>query len=378
VIFLNQSKDPGYTFPQPSRLPMAFHTRMAGYRATPLTTARHLPGHLGHHAVHVKDESHRLGLPAFKILGASWAFARELCRRGGLAADHLPTIAELQSIARSLPAFGVYSATDGNHGRAVARMAKFLGIPAHIYMPAGTATARIEAIASEGAEVRVIEGTYDDAVQLAAREAGEEGLLMQDMGWSGYELIPRWVVEGYATMFWEIEEQLVSHAHPDAVIVQIGVGSLADAAVRHYRRAGISSAPRLIGVEPDTAACALESARAGRIVTVPGPHSSIMAGMNCGTVSETSWPVLKNGIDCFVSIGDHRAVEGMKSLADEGVTAGETGAAGMGGLIELVTTEQGKAALQTMGLDKHSRFLILCTEGSTDPYNYERLVGRKP
>src|SRR5581483_6862778 len=158
-------------------------------------------------------------------------------------------------------------ATDGNHGRAVAHMAALLDLDAAIYVPDNTVSARIEAIESEGATVTVVEGGYDDAIARAAQDASERCLVISDTSWEGYEEVPAWVIEGYGTVFSEIEEQLAERAAPDMVAVPIGVGALAAAVVGHYWSASGSPRPRprIVGVEPTSAACVLESVAAGEI-----------------------------------------------------------------------------------------------------------------
>src|SRR5262249_8603434 len=218
-------------------------------------------------------------------------------------------------------------------------MAALLGLEAHIFAPAGTVPARIAAIEREGASMTIVDGTYDDAVEQAADEASARCLVISDTSWPGYETIPRWVIDGYSTIFWEIDEQLRKwgESGPDIVVVQIGVGALAAAVVRHYRRSALTTQPKIVGVEPTHAACVLASMRAGRIVEIPGPHLSIMAGLNCGPPSVVAWPIISSGIDLFVAIDDDRARQGMCALASAGITAGETGAAGVAGLIDLLT-----------------------------------------
>src|SRR5262249_23741660 len=159
-------------------------------------------------------------------------------------------------------------------GRAVARVAKMFGLAARIYVPKGTAQARLDGIASEGAEVVIVDGSYDEAVKRAAKDASDECLIISDTSWPGYEEIPRWVAEGYSTIMWEIDDEFVRRGEkkPDLVVVQFGVGALAEAVVRHFRDA------KILSVEPLKAACALASIEAGQIVDVPGPHDSIMAG----------------------------------------------------------------------------------------------------
>ena len=230
------------------------------------------------------------------------------------------------------------AATDGNHGRAVAHMAALLGFEARIYVPAGTAQARIDGIASEGARVVVVNGTYDDAVARAAEDGSERCLVISDTSWPGYEEVPRWVMEGYSTILWEVDDELMRRGDegPDLVAVQVGVGALAAAVVQHYRQTDRDPQPRLLSVEPLRAACMLTSMEAGEIVSVAGPHDSIMAGLNCGRPSIIAWPIVSAGIDAFVAISDERAREAMRALAGVGVIAGETGAAGLAGIIELL------------------------------------------
>ena len=263
---------------------MAFHRRLPGYAPTPVVDAPGLAAALGVSKLSVKDESHRLGMPAFKILGASWAVYRLLVSRLG----HEPewaTLDELRAAFAPLGPLTLVAATDGNHGRAVARMASLLGYDARILVPAGTATARIDAIASEGAQVTVVDGTYDDAVRASAELAGDRALVVSDTSWEGYTEVPRTVIEGYSTIFSELDAQLP--APPQVVVIPMGVGALLAAAVEHY-----AADATIVAVEPLSAACGLHSAAAGHPVVVPGPHDSIMAGLNCGTVSPIAWPAV--------------------------------------------------------------------------------------
>jgi diaminopropionate ammonia-lyase len=305
----------------PAEAALAFHRSLPGYAPTPLVEARAAAEALGVARVLVKDESSRLGLPSFKILGASWAIECALRERGDR-----PAIA---------------CATDGNHGRAVARVARERGLEAIVFVPAGMIAARREAIAAEGARVVVVEGSYDEAVE---RAAASGALMIQDTGWPGYEDVPRWIVEGYGTIGAEIDVE------PDVVAVQIGVGSFAAAIVRRFAGA------RIVGVEPATAACALASAEAGELVEVPGPHDSVMAGLNCGRASLTAWPVVSRGIEAFAAISDDRAREAVELLARDGITAGESGAAGLAGLLAF-RDEVAPAPSDTV--------LVVNTEGNT-------------
>jgi diaminopropionate ammonia-lyase len=184
---------------------------------------------------------------------------------------------------------------------------------------------------------------------------------VSDTSWDGYTTVPRTVIDGYATIFAEVDEQLAASL-PDLVVAPMGVGALASAAVAHC------SASALVAVvEPLSAACGLRSAQAREPVYVPGPHDSIMAGLNCGSVSGIAWPTVRDGVDVFVAIDDERAEQAMRDLAAIGIVAGETGAASLAGL---------RALVESHVLDlANRRALVLVTEGATDPVAYERIVG---
>lgn len=355
--------------------PRAFHRRLPSYEVTPLIEAPELAAAIGVARLVVKVESSRLGLPAFKMLGASWAIYRTLVER----LDREPqwsTLAELRSSLAELGPLTLVSATDGNHGRAVARMASLLGYRARIFVPAGTAEARIRSIESEGAVCAVVDGTYDEAVAVSAKEAADDVLIISDTSWEGYDEVPGWVIDGYSTIFDEVDEQL-DGVVPDIVVSQMGVGALTAAVCDHYARTST-----VVVVEPLTAACGLRSAGAGHLVEVAGPHGSIMAGLNCGNVSGLAWPRVSAGVDAFVAIPDDAAEGAMRDLSAIGIEAGESGAAGLAGLAAWAAG--GAEGLRDpgerggLGALAASTAMVICTEGATDPAAYQRVVGRPP
>ena len=324
---------------------------MAGYAPSELRDVPALAEAMRVGCVVLKVETERFGLPAFKILGASWA-------------------AEQLLAGREAAGITLVTATDGNHGRGVARVARMRGLAAHILVPAGTAQARIDGIASEGAHVEVVDGSYDESVERAAAMADESHLVLSDTSWPGYEDVPRWVVEGYETIFSEADEQLAGVV-PDVALIPIGVGSLAVAAATHWP----GERPRLVGLEPAAAACAFESIRAGEPVSVPGPHNSIMAGLNAGTVSQLAWPVLRDRFDAFCAIDDSLAEAGTIELQRCGVRAGEVSGGTLGTAMAICGDEEARTAL---AIDGSSTLFLLLTEGVTDPANWERIVGESP
>jgi diaminopropionate ammonia-lyase len=327
----------------------------------------------------LKDESQRFGLPAYKVLGASWATLRVLERMAGHSLEPWDTLDDLRRRLAPLGPLKLITATDGNHGRGVARVAGWLGFAAEIFVPEGTAAARIEGIAVEGARVTVVAGTYDDTVARAAESRGPGRLLISDHGWPGYEEIPTWVAEGYETIFQEIEAQLAQQGgpEPDLLLVQVGVGTLAGAMVARYR--SNDARPLIVGVEPTGAACALLSVEAGAPVMIhAGAHASIMAGLNCGTPSTAAWPMLRDGVDAYLAVEDDQARHAMRHLASEGVVSGESGAASAAGLVELMTGKGSEPVRDAMGVGPRSRVLLISTEGATDPVAYRSIVGRDP
>jgi diaminopropionate ammonia-lyase len=312
--------------PPPSDEARAFHEALPDYAPTPVRRLSE--------AVAVKDESDRLGLPAFKILGASWAVERAL-------REHPDT----QTLV---------AASAGNHGRAVARAAAWRGLRARVYLPARSVTARREAIESEGAEVVVIDGDYEQAVALAAADGAREGTLeIADVGDSDPA---HRVIDGYATLFAEAAEQ----AEFDVLIVPVGVGSLAAAAARFGARAGV----KVIGAEPVSAACLTASLAAGTPTSVATPGTT-MAGLDCAEVSSAAWPSLRDGIHSTVTVTDAEAHAAMRDLADAGMRIGESGAAPL-------------AALRALGAKPGpgARVLLVATEGPTDPEHYAEITRR--
>ncbi|MCI3277792.1 diaminopropionate ammonia-lyase [Streptomyces cylindrosporus] len=330
-----------------------FHAALPGYSPTPLTELPQLAAELGVGRVFVKDESSRLGLPAFKALGASWAVHRILAERAASGKEPGPVT--------------LVTATDGNHGRAVARMACLLGQRAHVFVPRGVHPQAVAAIAAEGATVTEVAGAYDEAVRLAAEAAaGPDAVLVQDTAWAGYERIPGWIVEGYSTLCAEIDEQLADGGYaqgPDLVAIPVGVGSLAQAVVTHYRSRPSGRAPALLSVEPEAAACVLESLNVGEPVSV-STGDTTMAGLNCGTPSSIAWPFLRGGLDAAVAVADLDSADAAGDLADLGVSSGPCGAAALAGLRAVLAGAGAEERRTALGLDASSVVVLLSTEGT--------------
>jgi diaminopropionate ammonia-lyase len=346
-----------------------FHGSLAGYRPTPLHSLPGLARELGVAGIFVKDESQRFGLNAFKVLGASWAAHRFFERNGG-GADTLA------------------SATDGNHGRAVAWTARQAGKRAVIYVPRHTVPARIAAIRAEGAEVVVVDGTFDDAVRRADEDSrANHWQVFSDTAYPGYMEIPAWIMAGYSTMFAEIEAQLAElRGRPlDVVIVQAGVGGLAGAAVRHFLGAEREHGPVLVSVQSSQADGLVESATSGdgEPHATRGNQETMMAGLACGMPSLVAWPILKRGVTLFISVEDRFAAEAMRrlyfpALGDPRIISGEAGAAGLAGLIALCGAAEFADARERLGISHNTSVLVLNSEGDTDPVNFAKVTESGP
>ena len=348
--WLAHARDRSWTCTGPSADAVAFHRSLDGYEPTRLVPLPEIARELAVGHVLAKDESSRLGLPAFKGLGASWAIHRALDERRG----------EGQAT--------IVTATDGNHGRAVARFARLMGHRSRIFVPLGVHENAVQAIRDEGGEVTVLDVSYDEAVEHAARAAADDpdALLVQDTAWTGYEQVPAWIVEGYATLFAETDAQLADAgiAAPDLVIVPTGVGSLLQAALAYYRADDRAVGTAVVSVEPDTAACMLASLRAGEPLTVE-TGTTVMAGLNCGTPSSLAWPYVVDGLDAAVAVSDGDDARAAADLRRMGIPAGPCGAAGLAGLRAALAGPDAEVRRAHLGIGSASVVVMLITEGAT-------------
>jgi len=352
--------------------PLRFHRRLPGYEATPLMEHPGMAADLGVARVLIKDESSRLGLPAFKMLGASWASYRALSSRLGIHDDDWSDVDDLRALIEPHRPLELVAATDGNHGRAVARTARILGLSARIAVPAATSKARIDAIVDESADLVVIDGHYDEAVATVAGWADDRTLVVSDTSWEGYEDEPRHVIDGYSTIFAEVASQSRDADLPEPTVIPIplGVGALGVAVIRYAQM--LTSRPTMIGVEPTEAACVQAALAAGHVLTIESEFRTSMAGLNCGTASRVAYPVLAAGLDWTVAMDDEWAEQAMRVYAGAGLEVGETGASTLGCVLALIDRCPEKRHM--LGLDSDAVLLLLVTEGPTDPVNYRRII----
>jgi diaminopropionate ammonia-lyase len=329
---------------------------------TPLKGLPSFAQRLGVEAVLAKDETGRFGVNAFKIAGVQYA----IHRLGDEAASR-----------------GLVCATAGNHGRAVARVARQKRVPCTVFVPAlrtsdpvevETRAARVNAMRADEANVVDVEGSYEDAVrEAAAFGAGSGATIVSDTSWEGYERIPRWIMAGYTQLFEEASAQWDSP--PALVVVQGGVGGLVAAAAswfaaHQFDRTGAlpSRRPYFVAAEPIEAACLMASAHAGRPVTIDSSLDTIMAGLRCATPSPAAWPAIASCVDGFVAVTDAEVLETLRLMRDapdgERIIAGPSGACGLAALAAIAQEPAFEEIRSAAGLDRTTRALVIVTEGA--------------
>jgi diaminopropionate ammonia-lyase len=342
---------------------LLFHSKKKEYSPTPLLSRPDLAREYGVGEILVKDESHRLGLNAFKGVGAYYAIS---LLSSNLSIDTLCT------------------ATDGNHGRAVAWSAKKFSKKSVIVVPGDITENRVKAIEKEGAEVIRTRGNYDDACEVALEMSKKDGFaLIQDTAYEGYEEIPAQIMAGYLTIFREMETSI--HAMPDPevdlVFLQVGVGSFAASGAWYYLNRYGSNRPKIVITEPNEADAMFYSFEMGKRSVSKGTNRTIMAGLNCNTPSSSAWDILKSACDVSIRLDDSYCKEAMRALNREGdpgsrILSGESGAAGLAGLIAIMTDSNYEYLINEIGISESTRVLVINTEGPTDRDIYKLIVSQ--
>jgi len=376
--------------PEVSRLARDFHDGIPAFEMTPLKSLRKLAKYIGVKGIWVKDESCRLNLNSFKVLGGSYAIYRFIKRKLGLQRELTYEEINSDEIRSQTGVITFATATDGNHGRGVAWAANKLGHKSVIYVHKDTSQPRIQAIRSYGADVRVIDGNYDDAVRQVTIDANKYGWeVIADTSWEGYEEIPTWIMQGYTTIVSEAQEQFSAQGvlYPTHIFVQAGVGALAGAVIGHYHALLGDKSPVCIVVEPEEAACLYQSMKIAdnNPHNFPGDLNTIMAGLACGDPSPIAWQVLAESADMFISVPDYIAAEGMRMYAvplkgDPFIVSGESGAVTLATLKHVMLDPELAKLKEKLKLNEESKILLINSEGNTDPLNFRKVVweGAKP
>ena len=363
----------------------AYHETIKDYNITTLVDLKNLARFLGVKSIYVKDESKRLNLNSFKMLGASYAIGKFLCQKLGIHIEDT-SFEDLKSI-KSRAAIGeitVVTCSDGNHGRGLAWTAKELGLKAVVYLPIGSSLTRVQAIRELGSSAIVTNLNYDDTVRYATQMAKDNGWQMvQDTSWEGYTQIPKWIMQGYSTMGYEAFLQLkdLEVLTPTHVFLQAGVGAMAGGVLGAYVNLFKKDLPIVTIMEPTNAACMFKSASIndGSPHKVNGSLNSIMAGLSCGEPIPMGWEIIRDFANCYCTCPDYVTARGMRILGnpigeDARIVSGESGAIGIGLLSIIMQKNCASDIRKKLKLDKNSIVLLFSTEGDTDPINYRNIL----
>jgi diaminopropionate ammonia-lyase len=341
---------------------MNFHTNLKDYNCTPFISLKSLAKELKINNLFVKDESQRFGLNAFKVLGASYA------------------VYELLNTDSDITTF--CTATDGNHGRAVAWSARKENIKCVVYVPEGTTNLRINAISKEGAEVYKLKMNYEKTCDYAEKMSLKNNwTLIQDTSWDNYEEIPALIMSGYLTHFHELENQMKLNFNSkiDIVFLQCGVGSWPASCIWYFLNKYRSDRPKIVIVEPQESAGVFESFNLDYRSSPNGNYKTIMAGLNCGIPSKNGWDLIKNGCDASIIISDDYAIKAMNkyyypSDNDVRIISGESGAAGLAGLLKVISDSTFDRLRKHINLNTSSNVLLFNTEGATDINDFNKII----
>ena len=359
-----------------------YHKSFPMYEETPFLDLKNLAEKAGVKNILVKDESYRFGLNAFKVLGGSYAIGKVIAEKLDMDIKDL-TFEKLTSkeVKDKLGDVTFITATDGNHGRGVAWAAKQLKQKSIVYMPRGSAEERVKNIEKEGATVKVLDANYDECVRQVNELAEEKGYIMvQDTAWDGYEDIPKWIMQGYMTLAWEMYESLQEkNIKPTHLFLQAGVGSFAAATTGFFANMYKEDKPIITIVEPDTVACIYESAKADKRVLVGGNYKTIMAGLACGEPNTFGLKVLLDNCEHFISASDEFAAFGMRVLgnpykSDKKIVSGESGASSFGAILKILTDDRYEDERKKLNINEDSNLIFVSTEGDTDAKNYLDIV----
>jgi len=331
-------------------------SKWEGYAPTPLISLNKLSKELSLKNIFYKDEDKRFDLKSFKALGGAYA---------------------VEKVTKGNKDIVVATATAGNHGRSVSWGARRLGLKCKIFISEFVSEARGQAMADLGADVIQVKGNYEKSLIECIKQSTENNWqIVQDVAWKDYMLVPKYTMAGYSVMMREIIDQ-INNEKITHIILQAGVGGMAGAMVAGIARY-LDNIPTTIVVEPDSAACVLESIRTGKIEKIDIKRESLMGGMSCGEVSLVPWEILKHSVKHCISLPDDDIGKTMKllgnsSFSDQQIIAGENSAPGVIGLIASCKDQNVKEKLQ---LDQNSNVLIIGCEGDTDKEMYQKLISQ--
>ena len=324
------------------------------YSPTPLISLNKLSEKLKINKIFYKDESKRFNLKSFKALGGAYA---------------------VEKVSRGNKEIIISTATAGNHGRSVAWGSKKLGLKCKIFISEYVSEFRAKVMRSFGADVIRVKGNYDASLKECIKQSKQNNWqIVQDVAWQDYKLVPKLTMAGYSVMMKEISEQ-INNEQISHVILQAGVGGMAAAMVAGIARY-LDYVPKVIVVEPDNAACVMESIKAGKIKKISIKKESLMGGMSCDEVSLVPWEILKNSVSYCITVSDDYISKTVKFLAnskfsDEKIVGGECSTPGIISLTGLCNDSKIK---NEINLNENSNVLLFGCEGDADEELYQKLL----
>lgn len=358
-----------------------FHRSFDQYGETPLYQLKNYAKEKGVKAIYIKDESYRFGLNSFKVLGSSYAIGKLISNKLNKNIKEISfNYLRDNGWKKEFKEMVLVTAAEGNHGRGVAWTAKQLGLEAKVYMPIGSTDNRLNYIRDLGAEAHITDMSYDNTVRYVVEQANiNNWILVQNTAWEGYIEVPKWIMQGYSTLAKEIIDQIGDNI-PTHVFLQAGVGAFASVMTSVLTAYYVEKAPKVIIVEPRSAACFYESIKNDKLTNVTGKMETIMAGLASGEPNTLAFDILSKYGDLFISASDEVAKKGMRLLYnpkgdDDKVISGESGAVGMGVLDEILTSKDYENIKDILEIDEESIMLIVSTEGDTDPDMYKAIIG---
>ena len=331
-------------------------SKWEGYSPTPLLSLNKLSKELNLKNIFYKDENKRFDLKSFKALGGAYA---------------------VEKVTKGNKDIVVATATAGNHGRSVAWGARRLGLKCKIFISEFVSEARGQAMSDLGADVVKVKGNYEQSLIECIKQSTENNWqIVQDVAWKDYMVVPKYTMAGYSVMMKEIIDQ-INNEKITHIILQAGVGGMAGAMVAGIARY-LDNVPVTIVVEPDSAACVLESIKTGKIEKIDIKRESLMGGMSCGEVSLVPWEILKNSVKHCISLPDDDIAKTMRLLgnstfSEHRIIAGENSAPGV---IGLIASYEDQIIKQKLQLDENSNILIIGCEGDTDKEMYQKLINQ--
>ena len=329
-------------------------SRWDNYFPTPLISLNKLSEKLKLNKIFYKDESKRFHLKSFKALGGSYA---------------------VEKVTKGNKEIVISTATAGNHGRSVAWGSKKLGLKCKIFISEHVSESRAEVMRNFGADIIRVKGNYENSLNECIKQSNQNNWqIVQDVAWQDYKLIPKLTMAGYSVMMKEISEQ-INNQQISHVILQAGVGGMAAAMVAGIARY-LNHVPKIIIVEPESAACVLESIKTGKIEKISIEKESLMGGMSCGEVSLVPWQILKNSVSHCVTVSDNYISKTVKFLAnckfsDEKIIGGECSTPGIVSLVGLCNDVEIK---KKINLNEGSNVLLFGCEGDADEELYQKLL----